>query len=324
MKSARIRLTASAALLLGLSLTPALAQRQVTPEQRIDRLERQVRQVQRQVFPKGQPADTASYSDEPAATATSVRTLDERINGLERQLADILRQSEENGHRVSQMETELARVRAESDQRLQALEKAGVTAASTETAEAETAADSPPPAPKPKIETAGGGSKPKVETASGGSKPKVTPAASTSNAANLIPTTNVAPASDPAETAYDEGYNLWRDGKFDQAITSLRAMASSFPGHRRVSWANNLAGRALLDKGQPRAAAEALLANYRANPKGERAADSLFYLGQSLMKLGQAGQACKAYQELEEVYGSSMRAELKRLLPEAKAQASCS
>jgi hypothetical protein len=42
------------------------------------------------------------------------------------------------------------------------------------------------------------------------------------------------------------------------------------------------------------------------------------------MKLGQAGQACKAYQELEEVYGSSMRAELKRLLPEAKSQASCS
>ena len=81
-----------------------------------------------------------------------------------------------------------------------------------------------------------------------------------------------------------------------QAITSLAApWPRPIPDHRRVSWANNLAGRALLDKGQPRAAAEALLANYRRDPKGERAQDSLFYLGQALMKLGQPGQACKAY-----------------------------
>jgi len=302
MKSAYFRFSASVAL-LGIALTPAPAQdRPRTPEQRIDRLERQVRQVQRQVFPKGEPADTAGFSDEPAATATSVRTLDDRLNSLERQLSDILRQSEENDHRVSTMETELARLRADNDQRLQSLEKAGAGTepAATETAAAEPAESAPPPAPKPKIETASSTAKPPA-----------------------IPTTNVAPATDPAEAAYDEGYELWRAGKFDQAITSLRAMASSFPGHRRVSWANNLAGRALLDKGQPRAAAEALLANYRGNKNGERAADSLFYLGQSLMKLGQAGQACKAYAELEEVYGASMRAELKRLLPPAKTAAGC-
>ena len=79
----------------------------------------------------------------------------------------------------------------------------------------------------------------------------------------------------------------------------------------------------MLDKGEPRAAAEALLANYRQNPKGERAADSLFYLGQSLMALGQPTQACKAYAELEAVYGSSMRDALQSLLPEAKAEANC-
>jgi TolA-binding protein len=107
-------------------------------------------------------------------------------------------------------------------------------------------------------------------------------------------------------------------------VTALRAFASSFPNHRRASWANNLAGRALLDKGEPRAAAEALLANYRANPKGERAADSLFYLGQSLMALGQAAQACKAYAELEAVYGEGMRGALKEMLPAAKSEAKCS
>ena len=65
--------------------------------------------------------------------------------------------------------------------------------------------------------------------------------------AGLTPGTD---ASDPAEVAYDEGYRLWMARRYPQAITALRAMASSFPGHRRVSWANNLAGRALLDSGQ--------------------------------------------------------------------------
>ena len=119
------------------------------------------------------------------------------------------------------------------------------------------------------------------------------------------------------------GYQLWKSGKYDEALGALRAFSSAYPQHRRASWANNLAGRSLLDKGEPRAAAEVLLANYRSNPKGERAADSLYYLGQSLVKLNQPGQACKAYAELEAVYGSSMRADLKKLLPAAKSEAKC-
>ena len=58
--------------------------------------------------------------------------------------------------------------------------------------------------------------------------------------------------------------------------------------------------------------------------KGERAQDSLFYLGQALMKLGQPGQACKAYAELEDVYASNLRAPLKTALPGAKSEAKCS
>src|SRR4249919_3743437 len=101
--SVALPLTAIAAF----ALTPAVAQkRQPTPEQRIDRLEKQVRQVQKQVFPKGQPADTAGFSDDPAATQDSVNNMNSRLDAVERQLADILRQSEENGNRVAQMEAE--------------------------------------------------------------------------------------------------------------------------------------------------------------------------------------------------------------------------
>jgi TolA-binding protein len=284
--------------LTAFALAPAAAQKRPTPEQRIDRLEKQTRQLQKRVFPRGEPADTAGFSDDPAATQSSVNSLTNRLDAVERQLADILRQAEENGNRVGVMEADIARLRAEQDQRLRALENspAGGEAAPASN-DTDDQSDAPPPAPKPKVET--------------------------SRAAPVLP----EPTGDldtDAEAAYDAGYRLWVAGKYDAAIKSLQAMAKKYPNHRRVSWAKNLEGRALLDKGQPRAAAEILLANYRRDPKGERAQDSLFYLGQSLVKLGQPGQACKAYAELEDVYGSSLRSPLKASLPNAKAEAKCS
>ncbi len=170
------------------------------------------------------------------------------------------------------METELARLRADQDRRIRALETAPPTSEEPASAQEEETAEAPPPAPKPKVE-----------------KRESEPATAELTSAE---------STDPAEAAYDEGFALWNSGKYDQAIKSLQAFTKKYPDHRRTSWAYNLTGRALLDKGQPRAAAEALLANYRRDPKGERAQDSLFYLGQALVKLGQPSQACKAYEEL--------------------------
>lgn len=283
--------------LAALTLTvPAAAQKQQpTAEDRLYRLERQTRQLQRQVFPKGQPADTAGFSDAPAASQTVVTALSSRIDNLERQLAEMTRLAEENGNRVATLETEIARMRTDVDARLRRIE----TSVPAEGQPAVAATEAPAPEPR---ETA------PVRTAETTTPPRIVRTGDT-NA--------------DAEAAYDAGYQLWLQKRYPQAVTALKAVAASFPGHRRVSWANNLAGRALLDSGQPRAAAEALLANYRSNPKGERAADSLFYLGEALVALKQPQQACKAYAELEEVYGNSMRADLQRLLAPAKTKARC-
>lgn len=299
MTSALLKISVAATALAAFLVAPALAQRQpATPEQRIERLENQLRQVQRRLFPKGQPADTAGLSDEPAATQASVRSLDDRVGALERQVADVLRLAEENGNRSRQLEADLGRLRTEQDSRIRTLESALASAQAAPAAETPSTTTPRPSTTPP--------ARPPVTVSTAGPPPAA------------------VAQEDPAEIAYDEGYQLWRQGKYDQAITALRAMASAFPKHRRVSWANNLVGRSLLDKGEPRAAAEVLLANYRSNPRGERAADSLFYLGQSLAKLGQPSQACRAYSELEAVYGASMRGELQRLLPPAKSAANCS
>ena len=281
---------------------PAAAQRQApSPEQRIERLERQLQQVQRQVFPRGRPADTAGFAGEPAATQSSVVTLDQRLDGLERQMADILRLSEENGNRMRTLEGDLAKARSDQEQRLATLEQRVTEAAAAAAAPVLTTTVSPA-ATAPKPATA----KPRPEAAA---------AAGTGD-----PTAE----ADPGEDAYSQGFRLWEAGQYDQAIVSLRSFASAYPRHRRTSYARNLIGRSQLDKGDAREAAATLLANYRANPDGARAQDSLYFLGQALMKLGQPGQACKAYAELESVYGAKVRADLKKQLATAKTDAQCS
>ena len=275
----------------------ALAQRQPeSPEQRIERLERQINQLQRQVFPKGRPADTAGFSDEPAATQSSVVTLDQRLDSLERQMSDILRQSEENGNRVRSLEADLAKARADQDQRLATLEQRLTDAAAAPSAAATVA---PPLVVPPRA------------------KPVVT-------AAVIPETPDGAAATDPGEDAYSNGFHLWESGQYDQAISALKAFTAAYPKHRRVSYANNLVGRALLDQGKAREAAAVLLANYRANSRGERAPDSLYYLGQAEMKLAQPAQACRAYAELDAVYGAKVRADLRKQVDQAKAEAKCS
>ncbi len=290
----------------------ALAQRQAppTPEQRIDRLERQVQQVQRQVFPKGRPADTAGFSDDPAATQSSVVTLDQRLDAIERQMADLVRQSEENGNRLRTLEAGLGQLKGDQDQRISALEQRVAQAAVA-----------PPPVDASPAPTAPV-TKPKPAPGKATLPPKKTAEAATAEGGPAVAAG--APAVDEGEDAYTQGFHQWEAGQYDQAIGTLKAFTAAFPKHRRASYANNLIGRALLDKGDARGAASALLANYRANPAGERAPDSLFYLGQALMKLGQPGQACKAYAELDAVYGAKVRPDLKKLETDAKAQAQCS
>jgi TolA-binding protein len=276
--TAHLRFALPAAALVAVAVTPALAQRPPSPEQRVAILEQQV----------------------AASQATALR-LEQRLNGIEAQLQQLINQGEVNGHRASELESQITSLRNDVNSRLTALESR--------------------PVAQPQSSDSGDSASAQPEPNSG--NVQAASASTPDTPSNASDSTDTA-ASDPGEEAYSQGFRLWRDGKYDQSITALRAFVSGFPTHRRVSFARNLIGRALLDKGEPRPAAEALLANYRKDPKGERAPDSLYYLGQALMQLKQPGQACKAYSELEDVYGSSVRPDLKALVTKGKADANCS
>ena len=309
--SSSITALAASAAIAFVPVSSALAQRQQpTPEQRIDRLEHQVQEMQRRVYPKGKPADTAGFSDDPAATQSSVMSLDQRLDALEHQMADMLRQTEESSNRLRGIETGLGQLRTEEDQRIQALEQRVSQAAAAQVQTVPADAGAP------------------TGTVVLKSRPKASAQPSRTLETAQAPTPGdegaAVPVTDAGEDAYTEGFRLWEAGKYDEAIATLKSFVAAYPKHRRVSYAKNLIGRALLDKGDANAAATALLSNYRTNPGGERAPDSLFYLGQALTKLGQTGQACKAYGELDAVYGAKIRPDLKKLETDAKTEANCS
>lgn len=283
-----------AVILLAGCAAPVLAQPQPV-ERRINKLEQEMRAVQRKVFPGGagaivepeirQQPTAAGPGGLPAGSAVSDLTA--RVDALEAQLATLTGQIEQSGFRVRQLEEMLNRFRSEAEARFASMEQASAPLAPAAQAAAQSEAPSAPAA-----EAA-------VQAAD-------------------------ASAVDAAEEAYNRGFRLWEKKDYAGAQAALDAMAKKYPQHPKASWARNLAGRAYLDEGKPATAAKVLLNNYQADPKGERAADSLLFLGEALMKLGKPVEACQVYNELRDVYGTSMRDFLKERLPKARAAAKCS
>ena len=274
-------------------MLPMTAQAQ-SVDKRVSELEKKVGKLQKKVYPKGVPADEAGTWSEPAATLSSVITLANRVSALEKQMADIVRSTEDQENRLALIEADVARMKAAQ---IAAQRNATQLPSDERPAQDNLSRTSTPPAQQPIVENDEPASQP-------------VPAASEQY-------------EDPAEAAYDAGYRLWLARRYDEAAASLLKTAKDHAGHRRESWAYNLAGRAYLDKGDYLKAAEVLLGNYRRDPTGQRAQDSLFYLGQANYRLGQPDKACLAYNELDRVYGADIRSAIAELLPQARASARC-
>jgi len=271
--------------------TGALAQNGPQPiERRIGRLEQEMRAVQRRVFPNGSP-QTVEPEIRPVAppnpandiSGDALASLAERVNALEAQLRAITGQVEEQGHRTRQIEAQLAQLRGDLGGRLDRLEQQSAPAVSP---------------PSPAVAAPEPAASDDADTPSGG-------------------------ATDPAEEAYNAGYRLWAAHNYADAQRALNTAATRYPSSRWTSWMRNLQGRAYLDDDKPATAARIFLDNYQNNARGERAADSLYFLGTALTRLNRRPEACRVYEELAQVY-PNMRDYISSRLAQARTDARCS
>lgn len=302
------------ALLLASSLLalPAAAQTDtLTP--RINKLEKEMRAVQRKVFPNGgtilepEIAPQTAAPDAPGVPATSpLVDLTARVSALESQLATVTGQNEENSYKLRQLDAQLKKLTADYDARLKALESASAPA------------PGPAPAASASSPAAGGATPPQARPTGPAATPPKTPARNAAVEAIERPATG-----DPAEDGYIYGYRLWQAKFYPEAETAFKTVVAKYPDSKRASYAQNLLGRAYLDEGKPALASVAFYDNYQKMPRGERAPESLYWLGVSLTRLKKPADACKVYEEFGDVYGATAPASLKAQVAEGRKAAKC-
>jgi TolA-binding protein len=280
-------------LLTGLLVSAPVSAQNANVDQRVDRLEQEMRAVQRKVFPGGSTryfepeitADRGPASPTTSITTSAVSDLIARVDALEASLANITGQVEENGYRLKKIEDKMAA----AEEMTVSPKGQGPTAllpaakASGQTAEA---------APDPERVAA--------------------------VAAIIMPDTG-----DAAEDAYVYGYRLWDAKFFPEAQAQLKKMVEDHPNHRRASFAQNLLGRAYLDDDKPALASVALYENYQKRPRGERTPDSLYYLSTALVQLNKKGDACRVLAEMQDVYPDVASGRLADRVASGKAAANC-
>ena len=302
----KLRVLFASAALLALSI-PAAAQ-DPNVEGRVTKLEKELKAVQRKVFPDGagkyfEPdikTETPVNTGTKAASGTEVTDLIGRVDALETQLAALTGQVEQQGNSMKAMEA-----------RLKAME----TQVKSLNADAATAGAKPVVA-----QPVTGTQKPVATTAV---KPVV--AATNKDKAREVAVAKIerTQSSNAFEDSYSYGYRLWEAKFYPEAQTQLEETVKKFPSHSGTSRARNLLGRAWLDDGRPSQAAKIFYENYKADAKGERAPESLYFLGESFIAMEKPADACDVFKQLDKAFPDEAAGRLAARLAAERKKAKC-
>ncbi len=304
---------------LGQGVTVATAEQVRGVEKRVSALESQMRAVQRQVFPGGdqryfaaEPAPAPPAEPPPPADATpQLFELIQRIDRLEAQQRSLTGQIEELQFRLRTLETAVERARTDTEFRLDTLEGR----APAPSPSAGPASPTPAPGAKPPAET----QKAPAPAAGAARAPAATSPAPRPPGATAA---GEAPPADP-EARYLAAYGLYTARDYARAATELEAFARANPRHPRASNAQYWAGRSQMQLGRHAEAAKLFLSGYQSWPSGQRAAESLLWLGKALTAMKQPKAACQALDQLRTAYPERLTGALATETRRARTEAQC-
>jgi TolA-binding protein len=313
--------------------SPAAAQ---DDEARLRRIESQINALQRTVFPGGDgryftpEVDTSKPQTQTPTigtpSSTALTDMLTRLDALESRLAQLTARTEENANHLAQLEAQLKEVReGQAGQQVAIAPPTGIIPLPSENrdsrssvtrasapARASTATPTPGPV-EPRDPTARGAP---TSTSSARSAP---------SASRLAAVQAIAkPSTDDAgDDEYSYGFRLWDAGFYPEAQQQLSLFLQKYPDHSRASYGRNLLGRALLDDGKPREAAAQFLENYQKDKNGARAADSLLFLSEAMVSIGDTDRACIALAEFSETYPGLATGRLKEQYDRDRSKVTC-
>jgi len=282
---------------LVLGMMPVAANAQV--DDRLQRIETQLRALQRAVFPGGDqrffepeitpgtPASTPTVGTPSTSALTDVLG---RLDAIEGQLARLTAATEVNENSLALLEM-----------RLNEMEQAQLAAAQPASTTTQPTGVIPvggtDEGPADLVEETGLA----VETVAG-----PTPERLAGVQAITKPATD-----DRGDDEYTYGFRLWDAGFYPEAQQQLALFVEQYPSHWRTTYGRNLLGRAFLDAGDARRAATHFFENYQADKQAARAPDSLLFLSQSMIELGDTRRACIALAEFGDTYPALATGRLK-------------
>jgi len=289
---------------------------------RLDRLERDMNLLQRQVY-RGAGPDNAGLTPTPAAGGPQgTLNYEVRISQLEDQMRQLTGQIEEINYNLDQMKRRLDTLSSDVDQRLTALEHGNTAPGQPPLVGAA------PPAGQPPRSLAGG---PPPGAGANPGQPAGQPgvlgqlpvgtqqAAAPATAAGAAGT---LPSGSPQDQ-YNYAFGLLRQANYPAAEQALRSFIQRYPNDPLAGNAQYWLGETYYVRKDYSNAAAVFAEGYQKYPKGGKAADNLLKLGMALGQLGQKADACRAFARLDRDFPTAP-ATIKDRAGEEKKQLGCS
>jgi tol-pal system protein YbgF len=284
---------------LAAMLLPALAFGQDrTTMDRLDRIERDLNMLERQIY-RGAPTATGA----PAPGGAGAADIEVRMQRLEEQMRALTGRVEEVANGLDQLKQRVEQINSDFDVRFNQL-SGGTTSASP--------VPGRPPAPDPN-RFAGA---PPALVPPGTAVPA--PGAPTPLFHTLTPPPGVKPVNPPPEAPpttpaatlpagsvnqqFNYAFGLVKQADFPAAEVALRAFIEQHPNDPLAGSAEYWLGETYYQRSKYMEAAAAFAEGYKRFPKGPKAAENLLKLGMALARADQKKNACLAFARLEQEF----------------------
>lgn len=309
---------------------PAIAWAQdANTQERLDRLERDLNMLQRQVYRGGPPA-MAAPGGGAAAGSTTAADIEIRMERLEAQMRDLTGKVEQIGNGVEQLRQRVEQVNSDFDVRFGEM-AGGATPGSTP---GRPGAAGPPPAATPPSRFAGETPSPGGLMPSGTVVPPPLGGGGLNPIFNTLSPPGFGPPSRPppsesarveapptggsASDQFNHAFGLVKQADYAGAETALRSFIEAHPNDPLAGNAQYWLGQTYYARNKFPEAASAFADGYKRFPKGSKAPDDLLYLGLALAKADQKKNACLALEQLGQTFPNAAPAVREKAAAERK------
>jgi tol-pal system protein YbgF len=254
---------------------------------RLDRMERDMNQLQRQVYRGGSTSGAPVPASPDSGTAVN---LELRLDQLETQMRTMTGSLEEANYSIDQLKRRLDKLVSDIDQRFSQLEHPGGPGAP----------QGNPPLAANAAPAQGAGANPAAAASQGGTlvAPPGAGGQTASRAPAAPPQGGGTLPSGSAQDQYNYAFGKLREADYPAAEEALRSFVQRYPNDALAGNAQYWLGETYYVRKDYNSAAATFAEGYRKYPQSGKAADNLLKLGMSLGNIGQKKEACLTFNQL--------------------------